>query len=116
MIFLIGFLPLHLSLYKNYFILKENFVTKYFSPLSLFICLYIPILLLFAFGHDWGRWMNITYSLSILLYLYFLKEKIISTNFDNYSIIKIFFKKKIFAYFSILPICFFLESKNFNQW
>ena len=75
MIFLIGFLPLHLSLYKNRFIFKENFVTKYFSPLSLFICLYIPILLLFAFGHDWGRWMNITYSLSILLYLYFLKEK-----------------------------------------
>ena len=109
MIFLIGFLPLHLSLYKNHFILKENFVTKYFSPLNLFICLYIPILLLFAFGHDWGRWMNITYSLSILLYLYFLKEKIISTNFDNYSIIKIFSKKKF-----LLILVFYLFAFSWN--
>ena len=109
MIFLIGFLPLHLSLYKNYFIFKENFVTKYFSPLNLFICLYIPILLLFAFGHDWGRWMNITYSLSILLYLYFLKEEIISTNFDNYSIIKIFSKKKF-----LLILVFYLFAFSWN--
>lgn len=83
MIFLIGFLPLHLSLYKNKFILKQNFVTKYFSPLSLFIYLYIPIILLFLFGHDWGRWMNITYSLSILLYIYFLKENLITSNIHN---------------------------------
>ena len=109
MIFLIGFFPLHLSLYKNRFILGENFVTKYFSPLSLFICLYIPILLLFAFGHDWGRWMNITYSLSILLYLYFLKEKVISTNFNNYSIIKIFSKKKF-----LLILVFYLFAFSWN--
>ena len=109
MIFLIGFLPLHLSLYKNYFIFKENFVTKYFSPLNLFICLYIPILLLFAFGHDWGRWMNITYSLSILLYLYFLKEKVISTNFDNHSFVKIFSKKKF-----LLILVFYLFAFSWN--
>jgi hypothetical protein len=100
---------LHLSLYKNRFILDENFVTKYFSPLSLFICLYIPILLLFAFGHDWGRWMNITYSLSILLYLYFLKEKLITTNFQNYSIIKNFSKKKFF-----LILVFYLFAFSWN--
>ncbi len=109
MIFLIGFLPLHLSLYKNRFILKQNFVTKYFSPLSLFIYLYIPILLLFLFGHDWGRWMNITYSLSILLYIYFLKENLITSNIHNFPIIKIFFKKKF-----LLVIIFYLFAFSWN--
>lgn len=109
MIFLIGFLPLHLSLYKNKFILKQNFVTKYFSPLSLFIYLYIPILLLFLFGHDWGRWMNITYSLSILLYIYFLKENLITSNIHNFPIIKIFFKKKF-----LLVIIFYLFAFSWN--
>jgi len=109
MIFLIGFLPLHLSLYKNKFILKQNFVTKYFSPLSLFIYLYIPIILLFLFGHDWGRWMNITYSLSILLYIYFLKENLITSNIHNFPIIKIFFKKKF-----LLVIIFYLFAFSWN--
>ena len=112
MIFLVGFFPLHLSLYRNHFILKENFVTRYFSPLNLFICLYIPILLLFAFGHDWGRWMNITYSLSILLYLYFLKEKLITTNFQNYSIIKNFSKKKFFLILVFYLFAFSWNPKN----
>ncbi len=109
MIFLVGFFPLHLSLYRNHFILQENFVTRYFSPLNLFICLYVPILLLFAFGHDWGRWMNITYSLSILLYLYFLKEKLITTNFQDYSIIKTFSKKRF-----LLILVFYLFAFSWN--
>ncbi len=109
MIFLIGFLPLHMSLYRNHFIYKKNFITKYFTPLNLFFCLYIPILLLFAFGHDWGRWMNITYSLSILLYLYFLKEKLITTNIQNYQIIKIFSKKRF-----LLILIFYLFAFSWN--
>jgi len=109
MIFLVGFLPLHLCLYKNQFIFKENFITKNFSPLGLFICLYVPIILLFAFGHDWGRWMHITYSLSILLYIYLLKENLITSHFYNYSIIKIFSKKKI-----LLIIIFYLFAFSWN--
>ena len=112
MIFLIGFLPLHLSLYRNHFIFKDNLVTRYFSPLSLFICLYIPILLLFAFGHDWGRWINITYSLSILLYLYLLKEKLITSQFYHYQVFKIFSKRKILLVMIFYLFAFFWNPKT----
>ena len=78
MIFLVGFLPLYLCISKNQFTNQENFITKNFRPIYLFLTIYIPILLLFAFGHDWGRWIHIQYSLSILLYFYLIKSNIIS--------------------------------------
>ena len=53
--------------------------------------------------------MNITYSLSILLYLYFLKEKLITTNFQDYSIIKTFSKKRF-----LLILVFYLFAFSWN--
>ena len=108
MIFFVGFLPLHFSIYKNQFTNENNFITKYFNPLTLFFCLYTPVLLLFAFGHDWGRWMNIMYTLSILLYLYLIKEKKISNRLYNYSFLKLFKKK------SLLIVVFYLFAFSWN--
>tara|TARA_B100000745_G_C19787404_1_gene258298 strand:- start:116 stop:418 length:303 start_codon:yes stop_codon:yes gene_type:complete len=39
------------------------------------------------YGYDWGRWINITYTFSILLYLFLLKNNLITNDF------KYFFKK-----------------------
>jgi hypothetical protein len=47
--------------------------------------------------------------LSLLLYLYFLKERMISTNFDNYSIIKFFSKKKF-----LFILLFYLFAFSWN--
>lgn len=109
LIFFIGFLPLHLTIAKNGFTNKDNFITKNFSPIYLFILLYIPILLLFAFGHDWGRWVHITYSLSILLYFYFLKKEIITNNFHSNFLTNMFQKRK-----SILIATFFIFAFFWN--
>ena len=102
MIFIVGFLPLHLVLYNNEFIGEDNFVKKYFKPLYLYLSLYLPILLLFAFGHDWGRWIHIMYSLSILLYFYLLKNSMIS-NFSKENFFSKFFQNRkkllIFVFF-----------------
>ena len=81
-IFIIGFMPLNILILKNNFIKKNNFITKNFKLNILFLCLYSPSLLLFAYGYDWGRWINITYTFSILLYFYFLKNSIISNNLN----------------------------------
>ena len=70
LIFLLGFLPLNILVLKNDFIKKDNFVTKNFKLSTLFFLLYSPSLLLFIFGYDWGRWINITYTFSVLLYFY----------------------------------------------
>ena len=96
LIFLIGFLPLNILLYQNSFIGKSNYISKNFKLLGIFLILYSPSTLLFIFGYDWGRWINITYSLSVLLYFYLLKNKFI-TNYmilQNLFLIKIFNKKK----------------------
>jgi len=80
LIFLIGFLPLNILLSKSKFIKKDNFITKNFRLKILFFLLYSPSLLLFTFGYDWGRWVNITYTFSILLYVYLLKNSFITNN------------------------------------
>ena len=108
-IFIVGFLPLYLSVYKNKFINSQNFITKNFNPLNLFFILYLPISLLFAYGHDWGRWVNMLYSMSILLYFYFIKNGIVTINFDNNFLAKILNKNK-----KILVITFFIFAFCWN--
>ena len=112
MIFFVGFLPIHLCIYKAKFINIENFVTKNFKPIFLFLTLYSPLSLLYAFGHDWGRWIHIQYSLSILLYLYFVKNNLITNNFE-YEIINNFFsKKKNLLIFIFFIFAFFWNPKT----
>ncbi len=112
LIFLVGFLPLHWVLAKNKFHNKDNFVTNNFNPIYLYILLYLPILLLFAFGHDWGRWVHITYSLSIMLYFYLLKNKIITDNFKANFLSNLFLKKKIVLIFTFFIFAFFWNPKT----
>ena len=83
MIFIVGFMPLHILLFQNYFTNKDNFVSKNFKLRYLFFLLYLPVLLLFLFASDWGRWINITYTFSILLYMYLLINKQITNNLEK---------------------------------
>ena len=101
-----------MSLIKNSFTVRDNFITNNFNPIFLFISLYIPILLLFAFGHDWGRWMHITYSLSILLYFYLLKLEIITNNFYSNFLTNLFVKKKSILIFIFFIFAFFWNPKT----
>jgi hypothetical protein len=87
LIFLIGFAPLHILVSKSNFVEKDNFITKNFRPRSLFFILYIPTILLFIYGYDWGRWINITYTFSILFYVYLLKNSIIESEFEIKNLI-----------------------------
>ena len=100
MVFFVGFLPLYLCITKN------------FRPVYLFLTIYIPILLLFAFGHDWGRWIHIQYSLSILLYFYLIKNNIISNNLNYRVLIEFVSGKKKLLIFIFFIYAFFWNPKT----
>jgi len=110
LIILIGFGPLFI-LYFNSQLKKKvilfSFFNNLFFPL-LIIC--IPILLLFAAALDWGRWVNISYTFSILLYFYLQKNNLIIVNsniifLDNYYLNN----KKMFIFI------FFIFAFYWNQ-
>ena len=96
LIFIIGFLPLNFLILQNSFTKKSNFISKNFKLHVIFFLLYSPSILLFIFGYDWGRWINITYTFSILLYFYLLKNKLITNEVSiQFSFLyKIISKKK----------------------
>ena len=108
LIFLIGFLPLNILVSQNNFINNDNFISKNFKLNTLFYILYLPSLLLFMFGYDWGRWINITYTFAILLYIYLLKNKLITNDlkFKNLILIKTIKNKIIVSFiFIIFAFC-----------
>jgi len=110
LIFLIGFFPLNLLVSKNRFLEKNNFIAKNFKPNILFFLLYSPSILLFIWGYDWGRWVNITYSFSILFYIYLFKKSIISNDFKiKNNLWKSIVKKKI-----LISLIFFIFAFSWN--
>ncbi len=104
LIFLIGFFPLNFLVSQNKFLKKNNFINNNFKLNILFFLLYSPSILLFIYGYDWGRWVNITYTFSILFYIYLFKKSIISNNFIiKNNLLNSIVKKKI-----LISLIFFI--------
>jgi hypothetical protein len=86
LIIFISFFPI-LFLYNKSKLKSKIFLFQELSlPISLLL---LPSLILFSSGTDWGRWINITYTFTILLYLYLIKNDLIIVKddvliFDNY--------------------------------
>ena len=107
LIFLIGFFPL-ISLLNNSSLKNKNLVLfKFFEkPIILILISLLPIIILFAMGYDWGRWVNVTYVMLALTYFHLLKRGDFILNYkklENNLIYKI--KGKIFIIFFIF-FCF----------
>ena len=104
----IGFGPLFLLTFNSSF--KNNqlvFFKKFKNLLSPMLLCLSPVILLFAMGYDWGRWVNISYVFSILFYLYLYKnnEIILNQNFLDNKFLSFLKYKKIFILFFII-YCF----------
>ena len=113
LIFLIGFFPLNFLVSKNNFVKRDNFITKNFKLRTLFFILYSPALLLFMYGYDWGRWINITYTFSILFYIYLLKNSIIDNNLKIKNLtVNIILKKKFMITFIFIIFAFCWNPKT----
>ena len=107
LIFLIGFFPL-ISLINNSSLKNKNLVLfKFFEkPIILILISLLPIIILFAMGYDWGRWVNVTYVMLVLTYFHLLKSSNFILNYkklENNLLYRI--KGKIFTIFFII-FCF----------
>ena len=84
LILIVGYFPLILLLTKSEFNLIFKYKNKYLV-LFTFILLFLPTILFFYIAQDWGRWINISYTLSLLTYIYCLKNNLIIINFKAIS-------------------------------
>jgi len=113
LIFLVGFLPLNILISKTKIIERNDFITRNFKLKTVFFILYCPALMLFIFGYDWGRWINITYTFSILLYFFLLKNNFISNIFNSKKIfIDTVINKKIYFILVFIIFAFFWNPKT----
>jgi len=74
-IFFIGFFPIYYYAY-NIQLSKNIFLIPKFlrNLLVIFLLFNFPILLLFFFGYDWGRWIVFTYTFSSLTLFFLIKN------------------------------------------
>ena len=102
-VLIIGFFPLFLLIKNSKLNYKQRFKNDYFY-LIFFIIIFTPSLIFYYIAQDWGRWVSISYTLSLLTYVYSLKNNFIVINFDriNYSI----FRKKFVVIFLFIIFAF----------
>ena len=84
LIILIGFLPLLVLFYNSSLKNKKLLLFNKFNKLIYtFLIGLLPVVLLFAFGFDWGRWVNITYVILIIIYFKLLSNNYLVLNLKN---------------------------------
>ena len=103
-IILIGFFPLVVLFNNSYLKNKKLFMFKNFKkPIHIFYIACLPITVLFAMGFDWGRWVNIFYVISALIYFQLLTKNFLILDFEKLRknfLYKI--ERKIFIIFFII--------------
>ena len=113
LIIIIGFGPLFILLFYSKLKDKNLIFFKNFNNLLIpFLFILSPVLVLFAMGYDWGRWVNIGYVFSIISYVYLYKKRkiFISENkIQNNKLNKV--SKKIFVLFFVI-YCFEWNQKT----
>ena len=113
LIIIIGFGPLFILLFYSKLKDKNLIFFKNFNNLLIpFLFILSPVLVLFAMGYDWGRWVNIGYVFSIISYVYLYKKRkiFISENkIQNNKLNKV--SKKIFVLFFVI-YCFGWNQKT----
>tara|TARA_B100000965_G_scaffold402863_1_gene429745 strand:+ start:355 stop:1554 length:1200 start_codon:yes stop_codon:yes gene_type:complete len=106
LIIIIGFGPLFILLFNSKLKNEVLFLNKFKNLLFPFLILLSPIIILFAMGYDWGRWVNISYVFSIISFIYIYKYNLITLS-EKFLNNKLFvnIKKKTFI-FIVIFYCF----------
>mgnify|MGYP001224817828 FL=1 len=103
LIILIGFGPLFTLMYYSKFNQGKTIFSKKFNLLSIFLYLLSPVLLLFAMGYDWGRWVSISYIMSLITYFYLYKNRFIILDTKKLNLNKLnLLRPKYFIYIFII--------------
>ena len=105
LIILIGFGPLF-AISKFSKIRTKCFFFKNFKNLLIpIIFLISPLIILFAMGSDWGRWVNITYTFAVLFYFQLLKNQNIILNTQKSELLFSKVNKRLLIFIFII-FCF----------
>lgn len=99
--FVLGYFPFILLILSSYF--KENIY--WISLKKLFLILFLTNFIFYFIAIDWGRWLNISYIMNFLLYVYLLRANIVVIDFKskiflNLKYISSKYKTLIFIIFS----------------
>ncbi len=105
LIFIIGFGPLLLLSKKSIFLKKVIFLRKFKNLFIPFLIIISPLIILFAMGSDWGRWINISYTFSILLFISLYLNNYINIDFSLFNKFKSKFNNIFLVIFFII-FCF----------
>ena len=98
-----------LKFYKSKFKIT-NFHLHKFNPLLILILLFIFTSPVYYLGSDWGRYISLSYTGSFFLYIYCIKENLISSNYDL-RINKFFFSVLIIFYSFLWTFPFYHAEK-----
>ena len=86
---------------------KVNFLFKKINFIFVFFITLLPTIVPFVIAVDWGRWFNLSYTMSILFYFFCFKNNLLKFNQTYYVLLfdKILNKKYIIITFIII-FCF----------
>ena len=108
-IFLVGFFPLILLIKNSKFNINLKFINKYYFSI-LFFLVFIPSLSFYFIAQDWGRWINISYTLSLLTYIFCIKNDIAIIESEKLNFY--FLKNKTITSILIILFCFSWNPKT----
>ncbi len=115
LIIVIGFGPLFFILFNSsLFDKKIIFLEKIksFNLLGIILVILSPVLLLFAMGYDWGRWVHISYAMTFILFIFLTKNNLINIDIAKLKKNKLnHFKRKLFISIFII-FCFTWNPKT----
>lgn len=108
LIIIVGFFPLFVLCANSKFYKKKiNLIFKFKTFFLILIILLCPIPVLFAAMYDWGRVINISYTFSILTFLFLINNKYLQIYEGKfYLLIKNFLSYKRYNYIIFFLYCF----------
>ena len=113
LIILIGYGPLFILSFSSSLNEKKIIIFKKFNHLLFpLLILLAPIILLFAMGYDWGRWVNIGYFFSVIFYFYLIKKNLININENIFKKITVFLNPKKVFVTTFIIFCFSWNPKT----
>ena len=86
LIIFIGFFPLYLLIKNSKFNLTFKSQTNNLF-IIIFLIIFAPTFIFYYIAQDWGRWVSISYTLSLLTYIFSLKNNFIVLDVDKINFV-----------------------------
>ena len=110
LIIVVGFGPIFLLCFNSKLKAKALFFNHFKNLFYPILLILTPVLVLFAMGGDWGRWVNISYTFTALFYFYLFQNNFLEINLKKIIKKISFIQNKN----SLLVLCFIVYAFGWN--